>query len=227
MPGPPAGRTQTGMTIQNRVRPGVPSGGQFATPTHGEAQVTLAPEAAPAPPLELTHQEAFKLTRESDDGDPSSEDWTNYSRSSTYKPTPAAAPALRKLLGLPDGSRAPLTIWRHESGSGDGWALDESHDSVEVTSGKLKFELEGNNPMERLLTRINYAHRNPAAEAARLLALDEDWRRAADFTFDDGSVDEGSVEDIDKALLTERSKMRLKGPGIVIVDIVQQDWCRK
>lgn len=211
---------------QTRIHAGVPAGGQFAAAVHGEAEVSLTPTPAPVQPLELTQQEAFKVTREDDDGNPESEDWTNYSRSTTYKPTPAAAPALRKLLGLPEGSRAPVTIWRYESGSGDGWALDEAHDSVEVTSGKLKLELEGDEPMERLLTRINYAHRNPAAEVERLLAL-EDWRRAADITFDDGTVQESGVEDIDKAAYWERSRMRLKGPGIIIVDVVQQDWCKE
>jgi hypothetical protein len=212
------------MPQQTRVHAGVPAGGQFATTTHGEPEVSLTPTPQLAPPLELSHQEAFKLTLEDDDSE--SEDWTNYSRSSTYKPLPASAPALRKLLGLPEGSRAPITIWRYESGSGDGWALDEAHDTVEVTSGKLKFELEGNEPMERLLTRVNYAHRNPAVEVERLLAI-EDWRRAIAITFDDGSVEEGTADHVDKTPAWQRSKLRLKGSGIVIVDVVQQEWCKE
>lgn len=80
--------------------------------------------------------------------------------------------------------------------------------------------------MERLLTRINYAHRDPRAEVRRLRAIDEDWRRAVDVTFDDGSVEECDIKEIDAAPVWQRSKMRFLGSGIIIVDIVQQDWCK-
>lgn len=207
-----------------RVHPGVPTGGQFAATSHKEPEVSLIRRPELAPPLELEAKDAFKMTAHDDNTQ--GEDWTNYSRFTTYKPTPAAAPALRRLLGLPEGSRAPVTISRHEFGSGDGWALDESHDSVEVWSGKLKLELENEDPMERLLTRINHAHRNPQAEVERLRGIDEEWRRAADFTFDDGSVEECGIEEIDRAPSWQKSKMRFQGPGTIIVDIVQQGWCK-
>jgi hypothetical protein len=132
------------------------------------------------------------------------------------------------MLGLPEGSRAPVTISRHEYGSGDGWALDEAGDTVEVWSGKLKLELENEEPMERLLARINHGHIDARVAARALIDLPDSWRRCADVHFDDGRVEEYQIDKMPDARLlhSDRSKMRFDGPGVVIVDIVQQDRCK-
>lgn len=122
-------------------------------------------------PQTLTARQAFRIVSPAGNDDGS--DHTNYQRLERLKPTPKAARSLRVLMGVPADSRTPISIEHWEYSSGDGYMADESEDTVTVSCGKVRYRLQADNPMGRLLARINNARHHPAAQAAALLAEPE------------------------------------------------------
>lgn len=180
--------------------------------------------AAAARPYFTTFAKDFNKTSAACDSP--GDDWTNFTESDTWKPRPAAARALRALAGLPETSRARVTVDWFKTANGDGAVMYESYSTLTLNvGGKRVFVLEGDRAAERLFTRMNHAHIDLAEKAQSIIdiPLKEHWRHSAWVTFDDGDIEEF---DITTPLGTgETQGLNTTGNGRIIVDVELQDWC--
>jgi hypothetical protein len=178
---------------------------------------TLEQINSPIPKAEfIKFNEAFIL-ESTNDSERYGDDWTNYSDSSTFKPKPNAAKALRKIAGLPEGSKAMVRVTTYSYGSGDGYALDEASESLDVYVGNKKIiELEGEDSSNRILNRINYAEYDPKEQADVISNLGGAGKyrfKDSEVLFDDGSKElitiESGFKDIEEISKNSRNQKRV------------------